>query len=204
MDEYKRMTYEHYSEMSENSKYPFTLIASMETFIGDLDEAIHIWKFNGYGEYQQIQKQILDYPKHCSYLKDIKKMIRFRKTQICLEFAFWQDSIKPIEPGGIYELRSYRLKSGKLLEWQQSWKVGLKCRAQYCHPVGAWFSQLGDLNYVHHMWHYPDLAQRKLSREGAWKSEGWAETVYTTAPLVEVMQSRIMSPIIPSGFNKRI
>jgi hypothetical protein len=32
---------------------------------------------------------------------------------------------------------------------------GLECRRQFCEPVGAWFSQLGALNYVHHMWQYP-------------------------------------------------
>src|SRR3954467_8454748 len=85
-------------------------------------------------------------------------------------------------------------------------RKGLECRRQFCEPVGAWFSQLGSLNYVHHMWTYPyvyfppilltvrfelspacgckygfrDLQTRKETRESAWKIEGWPQTVYNT------------------------
>jgi hypothetical protein len=62
-------------------------------------------------------------------------------------------------------------------------------------PVGAWFSQVGRLHHVHHMWQYPyvihnlfptgrnlrgfyrNLETRKEKREEAWELDGWAETV---------------------------
>jgi hypothetical protein len=59
-------------------------------------------------------------------------------------------------------------------------KKGLECRRKYCQPVGAWFSQLGQLNVVHHMWVFPDLETRKESRAAAWQEKGWAETVWNT------------------------
>ena len=34
-------------------------------------------------------------------------------------------------------------------------RKGLECRRQFCEPIGAWFTQLGDLNTVYHMWAYP-------------------------------------------------
>lgn len=34
-------------------------------------------------------------------------------------------------------------------------RKGLECRRQFCEPVGAWFTQLGELNTVYHMWTYP-------------------------------------------------
>lgn len=34
-------------------------------------------------------------------------------------------------------------------------RKGLECRSQFCEPVGAWFSQLGNLHTVQHMWTYP-------------------------------------------------
>ena len=43
-------------------------------------------------------------------------------------------------------------------------------------PVGAWFSSLGKLNRVHHLWQFADLEHRKLSREKCWELPGWAET----------------------------
>lgn len=74
-------------------------------------------------------------------------------------------------------------------------KRGLEVRKKFCQPVGAWFSQLGRLNTVHHMWVYPDLETRKLNREEAWKEEGWAETVHSTVPLIQDMTARILKPL---------
>ncbi|CAJ0906368.1 17112_t:CDS:2, partial [Entrophospora sp. SA101] len=72
---------------------------------------------------------------------------------------------------------------------------GLECRRQFCEPVGAWFSQLGLLNRVHHMWQYPDLENRKITREKAWEVDGWAETVYKTVRLVQKMETNILKPL---------
>lgn len=52
--------------------------------------------------------------------KTIRSMLRSRDSQIVLEFAFWNASI-PHEQDIIYELRTYLLKPGKLLEWEQGW-----------------------------------------------------------------------------------
>jgi hypothetical protein len=87
-------------------------------------------------------------------MKKLLPMLRSRENQIALEFAFWNAST-PYDYHHIYELRSYLLKPGRMLEWEQGWALGLQARKRYVQPVGAWFSQLGQLNYVHHMWAYP-------------------------------------------------
>jgi len=110
-----------------------------------------------------------------------------------LEFAFWATAA-PHTRGGCFELRRYQLKPGRLLEWEVNWRRGLECRRQFCEPVGAWFSQLGHLNVVNHMWQYPDLETRKRTREEAWKVDGWAETVYNTVRLVNRMDGWILYP----------
>lgn len=101
-----------------------------------------------------------------------------------LEFAHFNgatDNFKlHSEAGGIYELRSYRLKPRRMLEWENEWKKGIEARKQFIQPVGAWFAQLGHLNYVHHLWAYPDLAARKILREKSWAIEGWSNTVHKT------------------------
>ncbi|KAG0227783.1 hypothetical protein BGW41_003680 [Actinomortierella wolfii] len=131
---------------------------------------------------------------HQKFIKQLRSMLVKRENQICLEFAFWK-SRPPVALGGIYEMRSYLLKPGNLLEWEANWRRGLECRRQFCEPVGAWFSQLGTLNYVHHVWNYPDLETRKKTREQAWKVDGWAETVYNTVRLIERMEANILIPM---------
>lgn len=76
-----------------------------------------------------------------------------------------------------------------------SWKKGLECRKKFCQPVGAWFTQLGDLNTVHHMWAYSDLEERKITREQAWQVDGWPQTVSQTVPLIQRMTTQILEPM---------
>ncbi|KAG0226353.1 hypothetical protein BGW42_003688 [Actinomortierella wolfii] len=155
---------------------------------------IHIWEFDGYLGYVQEMDRLRKDPHHQKFIKQLRSMLVKRENQICLEFAFWK-SRPPVALGGIYEMRSYLLKPGNLLEWEANWRRGLECRRQFCEPVGAWFSQLGTLNYVHHVWNYPDLETRKKTREQAWKVDGWAETVYNTVRLIERMEANILIPM---------
>ncbi|KAF9905895.1 hypothetical protein EC991_001222 [Linnemannia zychae] len=154
----------------------------------------HIWEFEGYLGHAQEMDRLRKDPTYQKFLKDLRPMLISRDNQICLEFAFWK-SRPPVALGGIYEMRTYLLKPGNLLEWETNWRRGLECRRQFCEPVGAWFSQLGKLNYVHHMWNYPDLETRKKTREQAWKVDGWAETVYNTVRLIENMEANILLPM---------
>lgn len=102
--------------------------------------------------------------------------ITTRELQLCQEFAFLPSS-PPHAEGGIFELRSYQLTPGTLLEWEHTWcaaslpfllvpylarlislfgrRLGIEARRKFVEPVGAWFSQVGRLNNVHHMWQYP-------------------------------------------------
>jgi hypothetical protein len=96
-----------------------------------------------------------------------------RTSQLNQEFAILPTA-PPHAEGGIFELRSYQLQPGTLLEWENTWCVfrvmclflnnrlfilprrrGIEARRKSVAPVGAWFSQIGRLHQVHHMWQYP-------------------------------------------------
>ncbi|ORZ34559.1 nipsnap family protein [Catenaria anguillulae PL171] len=113
---------------------------------------------------------------------------------VCREFGFWApEDFHAMD--GIYELRSYQLHPGKLLEWGQHWKKGVEARRQYTTPIGAWFSQLGPLHCVHHLWYYKNLQERQMSRERAWESEAWAKAVKLTVPLLTHLDAAILRRI---------
>jgi hypothetical protein len=154
-----------------------------------------LWEHKGYSGYHKTNDALAKNAAYQKFLKELAPTIESRRNEICLEFAFWE-TISPAKKlnGGLYELRSYALKPGNLLEWEQHWKPGLHARRKFCTPVGAWFTQLGPLHTVHHMWVYPDLHTRKISREQAWQIPGWAETVETTVHLVTKMQTEILEP----------
>ena len=46
--------------------------------------------------------------------------------------------------------------------------------------VGGFFTQIGPLYIVHHIWAYADLEARKDARDAAWSSPGWDDCVANT------------------------
>ncbi|KAG0181608.1 hypothetical protein DFQ29_007712 [Apophysomyces sp. BC1021] len=144
----------HYPRIANDPLNDVNLCGSWSVEVGELDTFVHIWEFKGYPGHQQTLARLDHDPVHKEFLKQLRPLLISRENNIMLEFSFWKTS-PPHVTNGIYELRKYKLKPGRLLEWEMNWRQGLECRRQFCEPVGAWFSQLGDLNTVHHMWTYP-------------------------------------------------
>ena len=193
MHDYTQLISEYYPKLAAMDPENMKLSGSWLTILGEQDSAVHIWEFTGYTGHQIIYDKLMQDPEYTQYCRKLMPMLRSRSNQICLEFAFWATS-PPRNHGGIFELRSYSLKPGRMLEWETNWRKGLEYRRQFCEPVGAWFAQLGRLNQVHHMWQYPDLEARKRTREAAWQTDGWAQTVYNTVRLINEMDAQILQP----------
>ena len=70
---------------------------------------------------------------------------------------------------------------------------GIRNRMDY--RVAGMFTQIGPLYYVHHIWAYKNLADRKASREKMWDKPGWDECVAYTVPLIRKMDSKIMTAL---------
>ncbi|XP_041053881.1 protein NipSnap homolog 2 isoform X2 [Carcharodon carcharias] len=71
----------------------------------------------------------------------------------------------------------------------------IRYRQENNEAVGGFFSQIGELYTVHHLWAYKDLQSRDETRNSAWQKPGWDECVYYTVPLIQRMDSRIMIPL---------
>ncbi|KAI9015188.1 hypothetical protein BC832DRAFT_547657 [Gaertneriomyces semiglobifer] len=194
MSDYIQLLKANYPRISEQPQFQARLFGSWSTEFGELDQAVHIWEYNNYPGYIATQKMLKQDAQYQTFLKELAPMLRSRQNQMLLEFSFWQGG-PPAAPDGIYELRSYLLKPGCLLEWETEWRRGLEARKRFVQPVGAWFSQLGPLNWVHHMWAYPDLQTRKEMREKAWQVDGWSKTVSNTVRYINEMNAIILKPM---------
>ncbi|KAH6559726.1 hypothetical protein BASA50_004980 [Batrachochytrium salamandrivorans] len=205
IEDYTALICEHYPRISKDQGIEVKLFGSWTTEIGELDQAIHIWEYNHYPGYIQTKGILAKDELHQAFQRKLRPMLRSRENQMMLEFAFWSSAAaskaSTFDDSSIYELRTYLLKPGRMLEWEQQWRRGLEARSKFVQPVGAWFSQLGHLNYVHHMWAYPDLQVRKEMREKAWEVEGWSQTVHKTVGLINHMQARIVTPM-PFSLDK--
>lgn len=193
--EYLDTISEIYPRLANEGQNEVHLVGSWRQVVGDMDTYIHIWEYNGYPGFHHTQNVIHRDPKYLEYLQTLRSCVRSRESNLMQEFSFWGGTAAPRKLGGIFELRSYDLIPGKLLEWEQYWRQGIECRRQVMEPVGAWFYQLGQLNRVCHLWQFADLEHRKLSREKSWELPGWAETTHETVKLVNNMESNILIPL---------
>ncbi|KAL5358152.1 hypothetical protein BJX96DRAFT_182736 [Aspergillus floccosus] len=194
VDEYVDLVGQWYPRMAQTEENRVNLVGSWRTQVGDNDTFVHIWEYQRYEGYHDSLHNISCHPEWPAFDKKLKSLIKSKKTSLMQEFSFWPTT-PPRRLGGLFELRSYTLHPGNLLEWETHWRRGLKARREVMEGVGAWFVQIGDLNTVHHLWQFANLEERKIRREQSWGIEGWAETVHKTVPLIQTMQSRILIPM---------
>ncbi|KAL1987704.1 hypothetical protein VTN96DRAFT_2544 [Rasamsonia emersonii] len=194
VDEYVELVGRWYPRMAAIEENKVKLVGSWRTEVGDNDTFVHIWEYQRYAGYHESLNSISRHPEFPEFDKKLRSLVKSKKTSLMQEFSFWPTT-PPRRLGGLFELRSYTLHPGNLLEWETHWRRGLKARREVMEGVGAWFVQIGDLNTVHHLWQFANLEERKIRREQSWSIEGWAETVHKTVPLIQTMKSRILIPM---------
>ncbi|GAT28207.1 NIPSNAP family protein [Aspergillus luchuensis] len=194
VDDYVNLVGQWYPRMAADPENRVNLVGSWRTQVGDNDTFVHIWEYQRYEGYHASLHNISCHPEFPEFDRQLKGLIKSKKTSLMQEFSFWPTT-PPRRLGGLFELRPYTLHPGNLLEWETHWRRGLKARREVMEGVGAWFVQIGDLNTVHHLWQFANLEERKVRREQSWGIEGWGETVHKTVPLIQTMQSRILIPM---------
>ncbi|XP_046964113.1 protein NipSnap [Vanessa cardui] len=170
------------------------LVGSWTVSVGDMDQALHLWRY--VGGFEKIDKaKILfrENPDYRALEKERGNFVRSRHLQYLLAFSFWPSG-DPRPAKNIYEIRSYSLKPGTMIEWGNNWARGLTYRRSQNEAFAGYFSQIGRLYNVHHIWCYKDLQARRETRESTWRNPGWDECVAYTVPLIREMHCRILEP----------
>ncbi|CAN0332654.1 protein NipSnap homolog 1-like [Lampetra fluviatilis] len=196
LDAYNQLTEEALSAFIESgSEYPCEIVGSWNTWYGDQDQAVHLWRYKGgYPALTEAMNMLRQNKKFMEFRRERSKMLISRKNQLLLEFSFWNEPVPRPGPS-IYELRTYSLKPGTMIEWGNNWARAIRYRQENSEAVGGFFSQIGELYNVHHLWAYRDLQSRDETRAAAWQKPGWEECVYYTVPLIRWMESRVMIPL---------
>jgi len=196
VDDYIKLSEQHIAEVEANDEIPQKLIGSFRVWVGYQDEVIHIWQYEG--GYAALDKAVAaSKDKHSTFRAERAKMLRQRTNQLLVQFAYMPDPLpRPANnANNVYELRSYKLKSGTQGEWSYSWQnMGMKCRAKD-EPVTGLFTNAGPLNLVHHIWRYDNMKAREQARKELWDYEDWSRHVRNTTPLIVDHESRILHPL---------
>ncbi|KAK7829256.1 hypothetical protein U0070_012727 [Myodes glareolus] len=169
LDAYNKICQEVLPKIHEGKQYPCTLVGTWNTWYGEQDQAVHLWRYEGgYPALTEVMNKLKENQEFVSFRKARSDMLISRRNQLLLEFSFWNEPVPRSGPN-IYELRSYQLRPGTMIEW-----------GNYC---------------VHQQPSYKDLQTREDIRNAAWHKHGWEELVYYTVPLIQEMESRIMIPL---------
>ncbi|XP_074536347.1 protein NipSnap homolog 2 [Halichoeres trimaculatus] len=194
LEAYNKLNEDVLPSIHADKFYPCELVGTWNTWYGEQDQAVHLWRYRGgYPALTEVMSKLKKNQDFTAYRKERGKMLMSRRNQLLLEFSFWNEPV-PREGPNIYELRSYQLRPGTMIEWGNYWARAIGYRQHNREAVGGFFSQIGNLYMVHHLWAYKDLQSREDTRNGAWQQEGWDEVVYYTVPLIQHMDSRIMIP----------
>lgn len=94
----------------------------------------------------------------------------------------------------IYEMRTYRLKVGalpKYIEIVQN--TGIQIQKRHLgNLVGYFYSDIGPLNQVVHIWAYNSLDDREARRALLAQDPEWQEFIPALQALVEEMENKIL------------
>uniref|UniRef100_A0A7I4YBS7 NIPSNAP domain containing protein n=2 Tax=Haemonchus contortus TaxID=6289 RepID=A0A7I4YBS7_HAECO len=179
-----------------NEKAPsIDLVGSWTVSYGKTtDQAVHLWRHtNGYKDVDSAIQLHSSDSAVCAADAEVAKLCDRRRNTIVKSFSYWREPEKRA-PTHVYDLRTYVLTPGSMIEWANAWAKGITYRRDANQDVGGFFSQVGQLYIVYHIWAYPSMCARHETRHATWAKPGWDATVAYTVPLIKTMQSRILTP----------
>ncbi|WCK56442.1 NIPSNAP family protein [Aneurinibacillus sp. Ricciae_BoGa-3] len=94
----------------------------------------------------------------------------------------------------IYEMRTYTVKIGKMQEYLGLFEdVGHAIISKYAKLVGYWYTEIGELNQIVHVWAYESLDVRAERRKALYEDPEWLEKFIAHAmPLLEKQENKIL------------
>jgi NIPSNAP protein len=92
------------------------------------------------------------------------------------------------------EERIYRLKIGAVAEYCKNYEeLGMKTQLKHLpHMVGYYFTEIGGLKCMVHLWAYDSLDQREKCRAAMQADPDWKKYLDKSRPLMESQENRIM------------
>jgi len=96
----------------------------------------------------------------------------------------------------IYEMRTYRLRTGTVPSYLRLVEhEGIEIQKEHLGQlVGYFFSEIGPLNEIVHVWAYTSLDDRERRRIALGADPRWQAFLPKIQALIEVMDNKIMKP----------
>lgn len=96
----------------------------------------------------------------------------------------------------LIEQRTYTTHPGKWRDYLNLYEAeGLAVQKRILgRMVGYYYSEIGELNQIVHLWAYESLDERRALREELMKDSQWRSYVARMLPLLQSQESKILMP----------
>jgi len=198
-DDYERAHRSLTEFLAANTDLKGRSTGHFQVILGQDDQYIHVWKYDGGNAEMDSDLGVMHTsPEYKRLHQEVSKHVVSRRNQVLMPFDFWP-AVASKTTNHIYEMRSYNLKPGTMIEWGNYWARAIRMR-DYKHDEAflGMFSQIGELYNVKHVWCYGSLQERKEAREAVWskqQQQQWRRVIEGTMPLIQDMSSRVMVPL---------
>jgi len=93
-----------------------------------------------------------------------------------------------------YEMRTYTTKVGQLANYVKLFEtIGAPIITKYLKLVGFWYSEVGEMNQVVHIWEYENFEDRIAKRKALYKDPEWCNDFLPTAgPMLVDQKNQIL------------
>jgi hypothetical protein len=169
------------------------LLGYWSTELGPLNQVVHIWEFADLAARTAARAGLAKDDRWVKeYLPVSGPLLEAQENMILNPFD-WAP-VRPTTGMGFHELRVYRLQPGKVAAYGEAMREALPLREKHSSPVGYWFTEVGPLNTVVHIWGYRDLAQRAEVRRALAADAEWQTAVGRLMPLLQSQEATILVP----------
>ena len=143
--------------------------AFWHTAFGPLNQVIHVWPYESLDERAKVRVEAAKDPNWPPRTMDI---IIDMESEIITPAPF----MRPLgnqQMGDIYEMRIYTQQPGSMAEVIKRWSEAIPYREKFSPLAACWYTQVGGLNKLFHLWPYRSLAERDRIRAEAIKDPNW-------------------------------
>jgi hypothetical protein len=105
-----------------------------------------------------------------------------------------------------YEIRTYRLKNGAIPEYLKVvGEIGITIQKKHLgRLVGYFFSEIGPINEIVHIWAFDSLDDREARRGRLMADPEWRAFLPKIRDLIEVAENKIMKPAAFSPLGRSV
>ena len=161
------------------------------TEIGPLNEIIHVWPYNDMEHRNRSREQAI---KEKVWPPDSAKYMVSMNTEFWKPVSF-SPKWKERDIGPFFEMRIYTFPFNEIDKMLSAWEEKIDDRNKLAPLVGAFVSEVGDVNKFMHIWAYKSLQHRTEARE-KFSSIGWPPRSDGKPPMK--MENKI---VLPSDFS---